>query len=372
MDTVGDWLGLVHDHWPPAQAASWDAVGLHVGDPAWPVARVLVALDVTPEVVDEAAAVEHTLLLVHHPLLFRPLARLTPSSASGRTALAAARAGVAVAAAHTNLDVAGDGTGTSDPVARVLGLQDAVALSSDLRDDGRVKLVTFVPPGHTEALLDALADAGAGTIGAYERCSFRVRGSGTFRPGDGAEPYSGTHEQDAAEDEDRLEVEVPRGRVAAVVAALRTAHPYDEVAYDLVPRLAGAEVGFGRVGDLPSPLPLREVATRLRDGLPAPHLRVGGAPELEVTRVAIVGGSGGSFVGAALAAGAQVLVTGDVDHHTALDARTQGLAVLDAGHHGTEHAALPAWREALLADAQDRRLGADVVLSTVDTDPWWS
>lgn len=370
MPTVADWLSLVHAHWPPGDAASWDQVGLHVGDPSAEVVRVLVALDVTPEVVAEAAQVPGTLLLAHHPLLFRPLGRLTPTTAAGRTALAAAAAGVAVAAAHTNLDVAADGTGTSDPVLRVLGITGAAPLSVDLRDDARVRLVTFVPPDATERVLDAMAAAGAGTVGDYDRCSFRVRGTGTFRPGPAAEPHSGEVGRDAAEEEDRLEVEVPRGRVAAVVAALRAAHPYEEVVHDLLPRLTGQDVGLGRVGDLPQPLPLGELAALLRDGLPSPHLRVGGDPDAVVSRVAAVGGSGGSKVAAALGAGADVLVTGDVDHHTALDARTQGLAIVDAGHHGTEHPAMRHLVDALRADARAAGLAGEVVLSQVDTDPW--
>ncbi len=369
MDTVEDWLRLVDAHWPTAQASSWDAPGLHVGDPAWPVARVLVGLDVTRAVVDEAAEVEHTLVLAHHPLLLRGIERVTPSSPGGAIALRAARAGVAIAAAHTNLDVARDGTGTSDPVADVLGLVDRRPLTSGLEEAAQVKLVTFVPPAHTEAVLDAVAAAGAGRIGDYERCSFRVRGTGTFTPGAGTDPFSGTVGEPAAEEEDRLEAVVPRRRAGDVVRALLDAHPYDEVAYDLVP-LLGASAGFGWVGRLPTPTPLGEVATRLRDDLPAPHLRCAGGRERVVTTVAVVGGSGGSLAGAALAAGADVLVTGDMKHHDTLDLLAQGLAVVDAGHHATEVAAMPAWIAALRRDAEGSGLRAPVIASSVDTDPW--
>jgi dinuclear metal center YbgI/SA1388 family protein len=369
-ETVGDWLGLVHDLYPPAQAHDWDSVGLQVGAADWPVSRVLVTLDVTSAVVAEAAEQPDTLVLAHHPLLFRPLARLTPETAAGRIALAAARASVAVVAAHTNLDVTGDGAGTSDPVARALGLVDAVPLTTDVRDHDQLKLVVFVPTEDTEAVLDALAAAGAGGVGEYERCSFRVTGTGTFRPGPGADPHVGTVGEDAAVTEDRLEVEVPRRRVGAVVAALLAAHPYEEVAYDLYPRVTGADVGIGRVGDLPQPMPLRAVAARVRDGLPAPHTRVAGTPDRLVRRVAVVGGSGMSYVGAARAAGADVLVTGDAKHHEVLDALELGLAVVDAGHHATEAAALPAWVERLTAGAQARGLVAPLVRSAVSTVPW--
>jgi dinuclear metal center YbgI/SA1388 family protein len=369
-DTVGAWLQLVHDRYPPADAASWDHVGLQVGDPAWPVARVLVSLDVTGDVIDEAAAVPGTVVLAHHPLLFRPLAGLTPDTASGRTALHAATARVAVVAAHTNLDVARDGAGTSDPVADVLGLVDRRPLTTELRDRDRVKLVTFVPDGHVDAVLDALAGAGAGTIGDYERCAFRVRGQGTYRPRPGADPYAGAVGEVSVEDEVRLEVELPRRRSGDAVRALLASHPYEEVAYDLLPLLDGARVGFGIVGRLSEPQPLAEVAARIRDGLPAPHLRTAGDLDRPVATVATVGGAGDGLIGAALASGADLYVTGDLRHHVTLDALEQGLALIDAGHHATESAALPAWIARLRDDAALRGLTAPVVASKVPTVPW--
>jgi dinuclear metal center YbgI/SA1388 family protein len=369
-DRVGDWMALVHDRYPPAHAASWDHVGLQVGDPAWPVERVLVTLDVTADVVAEASEGPPTLVLAHHPLLFRPLTSLTPTTASGRTALLAASNRVAVAAAHTNLDVARDGAGTSDPVARVLDLREVRPLTTELREGETLKLVTFVPPEAVEAVLDALAGAGAGRIGDYERCSFRVRGTGTFRPGPSADPYSGTVGEDAAEDEYRLEVELPRRRAGAVVAALVAAHPYEEVAYDLVPLVDGAEVGFGVVGTLPTPHRLADVAATVRGRLPAPHLRYAGDPDREVTTVAVVGGAGDSLIGAAAGAGADVYVTGDLRHHVTLDALELGLALIDAGHHATEVAAMPIWLERLRQEATRRELSATVVASSVPTVPW--
>lgn len=370
MDTVGDWLGLVGEHWPAAQASSWDAPGLHVGAADWPVARVLVTLDVTAEVIDEAAQEDHTLVLAHHPLLLGGLDRLTPTTAGGRLALQAATNRVAVAAAHTNLDVARDGTGTSDPVANVLDLRRVRPLTTELRDSRDVKLVVFVPNAHTDAVLDAIAGAGGGGIGTYERCSFRVAGTGTFTPLDGADPHVGVIGEPHEEPEYRLEVLVPRSRLGAVTTALRAAHPYEEVAYDVLPLVDGAEVGFGRIGRLPTPTRLEDVAATLREHLPSPHLRTAGDRDREITTVATVGGSGMSLLGAAAGAGADLYVTGDVKHHDVLDALAMGMTVIDAGHHGTEHAAMPAFRDALEADAEAAGLSAEVTLSEVDTDPW--
>lgn len=373
-DTVGGWVAAVDALVPERTAEHWDHVGLQVGDPAAAVTAVLLCLDVTDGTLDEAAARGAELVLAHHPLLFRPLERLTPATAAGRLALRAARAGIAVMAAHTNLDRAVPGT--TDPIATVLGLRDVRALEPAAPPPGpaRVKLVTFVPAAATAAVLAALADTGAGRIGAYEACAFRVPGTGTFRPQAGAAPAVGERGVLNEVVEDRVEVVVPAAALPAVVAALRAAHPYEEVAWDAVPLLelppAGRGPGVGLVGDLPAPLRLRDVADALALGLPAPGLRVAGDLDAPVRRVAACGGAGDAYVDAAIAADADVYVTGDLRHHPALDARTLGLAVVDAGHFAVEAAALPAFRERLAAVAADRDLGARLLASSVVTDPW--
>lgn len=370
-DTVAGWLRVLHDRYPPTQAASWDNVGLQVGDPDWPVEQVLVTLDVTEPVLAEAGEVAHTLVLAHHPLLFRPLTRLTPETAAGRLVLRAATHRIAVAAAHTNLDVTDDGAGTNDPLVALLGLSEVRPLTTELREGHRLKLVTFVPPEAVETVLDAVSAVGAGRIGDYERCSFRVEGTGTFRPLPGTQAYSGSGVgQDASERELRLEVELPRSRAGVVVAALLDTHPYDEVAYDLLPLLDGATTGFGRIGHLPAPLRLEELAARIRTGLPAPHLRFAGDPDREMVRVAIVGGAGDSLLDAARVSGADVYVTGDLRHHVTLDAVALGLQLIDAGHHAMEVAALPAFRQRVEASARGVGLRAPVVASRIPTVPW--
>lgn len=368
-DRVADWVRLVAAAYPPSDAEDWDAPGLQVGDPDAHVARVLVSLDVTSAVVAEAAEVPGSLVVAHHPLLLRPLARLTPATAPGRVALAAARAGVAVVAAHTNLDVATDGAGTSDPLVAVLGLVEVRPLVAPLRAGGTV-VVTYVPAEALERVLDAVADAGAGRIGAYERCAFTAPGVGRFRATEGTDPYVGGVGRDARVDEVRLEVQVADGSAAGVVAALRRAHPYEEAVVHVLERREANGRGIGRIGRLPTATTLRALADRVAEGLPAPHLRRAGDPDRPVERVAVVGGGGRSLVGAARAAGADVLVTGDLDHHTALDALELGLALVDAGHHATEVAAMPAF-VARLAELADRQgLGATVVGSSVSTAPW--
>ena len=374
-DTVGDWVGLVDHLWPEAHAESWDATGLQVGDPGAGVEAVLLCLDVTPATLDEAGRLDADLVIAHHPLLFRPLDRLTPATAAGQLALRAAASGIALLAAHTNFDRAVPGT--SDPVAHLLeleALRPLVPASATGRE--RVKLVVFVPVDHTEAVLEALAGAGAGWIGEYDSCSFRVTGTGTFRPSEQANPYAGERGRLHEEVEDRLEIVVERAALPDVVAALRDTHPYEEVAFDVYPlteqATAGTQrvAGLGLVGELPAPQPLRAVADTLALGLPSPHLRVVGDLDRPVRRVAVCGGAGDGLVGTAHRAGADVYVTGDLRHHPALDAATSGLALIDAGHYDTEAPALRGAMQLLAQAARDRGLGARLLASEVVTRPW--
>lgn len=372
-DRIADWVALVDASYPERDAEGWDQVGLQVGDPDQPVRAVLVCLDVTAGTLDEARDRGADLLLAHHPLLFRPLAALTPATAPGRLALRAARAGIGVLAAHTNLDAAVPGT--TDPIADVLGLVDVRPLvPRHPGGDPGTTLTTFVPVADTARVLGALADAGAGRVGDYDRVSFRVTGTGSFRPVPGAHPAVGEPGVATEVAEDRVEVLVPTPLLGAVVAALRAAHPYQEVVWDAHPRApdpGGARGrGLGLVGELPDPRPLRAVADALAAGLPSPHLRVVGDLDRVVRRVAACGGAGDSLIPQALAAGADVHVTGDLRHHVALDAWTQGLALVDAGHHATEAPALAAFRDTLAAAADVRGLGARLLASDCRTEPW--
>lgn len=377
---VADWVDVLDGIYPQADAEPWDHVGLQVGAPDAPVTRVHVALEVTEAVLGEAQAAGADLLLTHHPLLFRPLPALTPATAPGRLALAAAGAGIAVVAAHTNFDVAAQATTT--PIVDLLDLRGVTPLSPRPGGDpGQVKLVTFVPQDATSQVIAALAEAGAGVIGEYEACTFRVTGTGTFRPSAAADPAIGARQVDNEVTEDRLEVVLGRDAVPAARAALLAAHPYEEVAHDVYPLLPapapgdrggewGGDRGLGRVGDLPQPRTLGDVAAVLARGLDNPHLRLAGDPAQHVTRVAACGGAGESLCDAALAAGAEVYVTGDLRHHVTLDARTQGLALIDAGHYATEAAAMGIFADRLTAAAAARGLAAPIVRSTVRTDPW--
>lgn len=362
MATVGDWLTILDRFFPPSLAEPWDNVGLQAGDRSWPADRVLVALDPTLEVIREASARGCGLLITHHPLVFRPLAGLDLANPVARAVGEALAAEAAVVACHTNADAARPGV--SDALAEALGLEVSAVLRPSEGDD-RVKLVTFVPSGETVKVLDALALAGAGVIGEYTHCSFRVAGTGTFLPSEVATPAVGERGRLNEVPEDRLEVVVPRERLSGAIRAMIRAHPYEEVAYDVYPLATPGRAGAGRLAEVEEDLAGHDLVARCRDRLGA-RVRAAGDLDRRVRTVALCAGAGASLIPDALRAGADAFVTGDLKHHQALDAVAAGLTVIDAGHHATEWPFVTALTR-VLAVAMP---GAEVSASETPTDPF--
>jgi dinuclear metal center YbgI/SA1388 family protein len=344
---VRDIVAAIDELAPFDLAEDWDHVGLQVGTPDDDVEGVLVTLEADEAALDEAARRDCGVVLAHHPLIFKPLARLTDDDAHARVALRAARERIAVVVCHTNLDKARGGL--ADIVAELLGLRDAQPLQPAAVD--WLKLIAFVPPPDADRVRAALFAAGAGVIGEYEHCSWGVEGQGTFFPTEGASPVIGAPGRDETVTELRLEVVFPRRLRRQVMAAYVTAHPYEEPAFDIVPvENVVSSLGLGRVGRLPEPAPLAELAARVAGALGQPSLRYAGDGDRLVRRVACLPGSGGAAIAAGVAAIADVLVTGDVKYHEARDALDQGLALIDAPHDVTEEAAVLRW-SATLGDA---------------------
>jgi dinuclear metal center YbgI/SA1388 family protein len=361
MTSAGEWIDLLDQWYPPSWAEEWDNSGLQVGDRSWPAERALVALDPTEDVVAEAADRGCGLLVTHHPLLFRPVSRLDVAEPVGRALQAALAARVVLVACHTNADVALPGV--SDALASVLDLE-VTGVLEETRSGERVKLVTFVPVEATAKVLDAIAGAGGGVIGEYSHCSFRVRGTGTFLPSENADPAVGERGALNEVEEDRLEVVVPKDRLAAAVQAMVDAHPYEEVAYDAYSLAPGGGLGLGRVARPREPITAAELADRCQAKLGS-AVRVAGDARRELRTVGVCGGSGASLIPVALRAGVDAYVTGDVKHHDALEGAAQGLAIVDAGHHATE------WPFVLHLAARLREAGlGEVLVSDISTDPF--
>ena len=366
MTRVRDLVAAVGAAAPWGQAAEWDRVGLHVGDADAEIAGVLVALDATPAVVDEAAARGCSVLLTHHPLLFKPVARVTADDPVGALVLRMARAGVAHVAAHTNLDASA--AGVSIALAEGLGL-DNVRVLAPLADAMRL-VVTYAPSEAADAVRAALAEAGAGRIGRYDACSFSSDGTGRFMPLDGATPAVGSVGVSEEAREVRIEALVPSWSLRDAITALKGAHPYEAPVVFAAP-VAGVapREGFGALGDLPAAEALGAFLDRVARALGTPALRHTGDPDRPVRRVAVCGGSGLSFLPDALRQGADAFVTADVTYHRWAEALapdgTPRIALVDAGHYETERAA-----ETLLADIATAALpGVPVLRTRLQTDP---
>jgi dinuclear metal center YbgI/SA1388 family protein len=318
---------------PTDLAEGWDNSGLQVGDPAAGVNRALVALTPLPEVFDEAEEAGADFLLFHHPLLFAPLKSVNTGSYPGDLVSRAARNNLTVYAAHTSYDAAPEGVSVA--LARALALCGQLEIISP-RGSLR-KLVVFVPADHAEAVAEALAGAGAGRIGDYTRCTFRSPGTGTFLPGEGSDPYLGERGRLERVDEVRLETVVPTHLARDAVDAATAAHPYEEVALDVYPVEGTPEgCGYGRIGALPEPMGPDDLRAHVSRSLGFPAGLVAEGGRAEIRRVAVLGGSGGSFLREVAASGAEAYVTGDLDYHDALLAESLGLAAIDAGHAATE------------------------------------
>lgn len=365
---LADLVGLLNGLYAPALAEDWDNVGLQVGDPTTEIERILVCLDAEEIAIEEAQRLNAQLVVSHHPLIFKPLKRLTPSDETGRTLFRAIRNEIAVYSAHTNLDRAADGL--NDWLAQRLGLENCQPLEKP-QAAGFYKLVVFVPRGHEAALMDALFAAGAGQVGEYDRCSFRSAGTGSFRGSADTDPFIGQPGEPAEADEFRLETIVAGGRLAKVLARMLKVHPYEEVAYDLIP-LANtrSDIGLGRIGRLAEKIGLQQFAEQVREQLNVSSVRLVGDAEQKISKIAVCGGSGASLLSEALRQGADCLVTGDIKYHDAQRARAEGLALIDAGHFGTEQFMVAELSLRLRKVLAERQLPIEVIEMTAEQDPF--
>ncbi|WP_344168531.1 Nif3-like dinuclear metal center hexameric protein [Kribbella lupini] len=356
----------------PAWAESWDAVGLVTGDPEQPVGKVLFAVDPMRAVVDEAIDGGFDLIVSHHPLLLRGVNSVATTTPKGRVVHDLIRNQVALIVCHTNADNANPGV--SDALAAALGLRDTRPLKA-MPSAPMDKLVVYVPVDETQAMIDALAAAGAGRIGDYDRAAWSTTGEGTFRPLEGANPTIGEVGAIEVVQESRVEMILPRHRRRAVVEAMRAAHSYEEPAYDVL-ELASlpSQLGGGRIGSLDEPLSLREFAARVDRGLPKTEhgVRVSGDPERIIRTVAVCGGAGDSELDRVRAAGVDAYVTADLRHHPATEARAyaDGPALVDVAHWASEWPWLADAERLLTAGLAERGSTVDTHISTLRTDAW--
>ena len=364
---LADIIDVLETAYPPGLAQDWDSVGLVCGDPAETVEAVTVAVDATAAVVAEVP--EGGLLLAHHPLLLRGVDTVAADTAKGALIHQMIRTRRSLFTAHTNADAASPGV--SDALAQALNLTVEEVLAPTPTGPDLDKWVVFVPVDDADAVRTAMFDAGAGQIGDYSHCSWSVTGTGQFLPHDGATPAIGSVGSVERVREDRVEVIAPAGRRPHVLAALRSAHPYEEPAFDIFTLApVPGNVGLGRVGVLARPEPLPAFVSRVHDALPTTSwgVRACGDADTRVSRVAVCGGAGDSLLDVVAGAGVQAYVTADLRHHPADEhRRASDVALIDVAHWASEY---PWCHQAagLLRDHFGEAL--TVRVSAIRTDPW--
>ena len=317
---------------PPSYQESYDNSGLITGSPDWEATGVLITLDCTEPVVQEAITRGCNLIVAHHPIVFKGLKKITGRTYVERTVIKAIENRIAIYAIHTNLDHVA--TGVNRKICEKLGLKNIRILAP--KTDVLSKLVTFIPRENAETVMQALYQAGAGQIGNYQNCSFQTEGTGTFMPNAQATPYIGqTHQQESVH-EVRGEVIFPQHLEQAVLKALRAAHPYEEVAYYLSSlRNEHQEVGAGMTGELETPLEPIEFLKRLKNNMALQTLRHTRLLQGSIQKVAVCGGSGSFLLPQAIRSKSDIFITADFKYHEFFDAEDK-IVVADIGHYESE------------------------------------
>ena len=352
-------------------AESWDHVGLLSGSPSARINRVLITLDLTRSVADEAIAGAADLLVCYHPPIFKPMVDLRLGGNNPENlAVELASKNIWIYSPHTALDAAPGGT--NDTLANLLGVPVCGSMSYRATAGRYLKLVTFVPESAVERVAEAVYKAGAGHIGPssrYSQCSFRTPGTGTFFGDEGAVPAVGQKGQLERVSEIRFETVLPATLAGAVVAALKQAHPYEEPAFDLLMmENPPADVGLGRLAELKTPLSLQSLAGRIRQSLHLAQVQLIGRKNERLRRLAIVAGSAGRLPLEALKRGEvfDCVITGELKHHDMLALRAAGLSAICLGHAESEKPVLMALRNRL----RQEFTALSISISRLDPTPY--
>lgn len=360
-------IQLFEEFAPKHLAIEGDKIGLQIGSLNKEVKRVMVTLDVLESVVDEAIEKQIDLIIAHHPPIFSPLAQVNDRSTAGKITMKCIQHDIAVYVAHTNLDVCSGGV--NDWMSEAIGLRDTKVLVPTY-EEPVYKLSVFVPSTHAQDVSRALGKAGAGHIGDYADCQFRVSGTGQFTPLEGTDPFIGRPHETEQVDEVKIETVVRESQKKRVLKAMKDAHPYEEVAYDLMrDEIDGHVFGLGRIGRLEQTMTLEQFAEHVKTSFGVEGVRVVGDPRRSIEKVAVLGGDGNKYVSAAHFKGADAYVTGDLYFHVAHDAMALGLAVVDPGHH-VESIMKQGVIDVLSKKFEKAKINVDLIQSVANTNPF--
>lgn len=349
---------------PKNLAEDYDNVGLIIGKKESEIKRIMVCLDVTSKVVEEAVGKSVDLIVSHHPFIFKGLKRINGDDVKGSIIYNLIKNNIAVYSAHTNLDIA-DG-GVNESLAKVLGLCNLQNLKKH-RILKLYKVAVFIPKEDVDKVRDAMSEAGAGWIGNYSDCTFMTNGIGTFKPLEGTNPYIGLKGKLEHVNEVKLETIVSQEKLHNVIDKMIKAHPYEEVAYDIYSlSMDGKEYGLGKVGTLKNSETLNNFISSVKEKLNVKNVRVIGNIDKKIKKVAVFCGSYDENCNKTVISKADVLVTGDIKYHTAIDMAEMGMCVIDAGHFNTERIIVPK----LVNILNEQFENLDIFSNTVEKDPF--
>ena len=322
------------EDWIPKEIA-WqkDNVGLQVGSPDREINNILLCLELTSNVVDEAIKKNCNLIISHHPLLFHPLKKIDLQRDKNSNLIEKLiKNDINLYSEHTNLDFTKNGV--SFELAKILGLKNIEFLVN--LHSNQYKLVVFVPETHVKRVSDAMFNSGGGVIGEYINCSFRTEGEGTFRGSAASKPSIGRKEKNEIVKEVRLEILVDSWKIDAVIKALKKEHPYEEPAFDIYPlKNKNINHGSGAIGEFENYLPTTDFLSLVSKKLKTKGLKYSKGKNNRIKKVALCGGSGGEFLANAIQSGADAYVTADIKYHNFHDADGK-ILLIDAGHYETE------------------------------------
>ncbi len=364
--TVADVVQVMETIAPPDLAQPWDNTGLLAGDTAAACRRILLCVDLTPPVLAEAMAWACDLIVAYHPLLLKPVNRLSAAAEGPESVLfRAIAADIAVYCPHTALDAAPGGT--NDVLAGMCGLTEVEPFEYTTAGPRQSKVVTFVPHEQADRVAGAMFAAGAGRIGDYAMCSYRLRGRGTFFGLAGTDPRVGRKGRLEQVEETRLEVITADSRLPEVINALLSAHPYEEPAYDIYPLSPPPGFGIGRVGTLPTGTTLAGLARRLKRACGSGRVELVGRAATAVRRAAVCVGSAGLLpFEKPRSADCDVVVTGEMRHHDALTLLRNGRTAILLGHWESERPIL----SVLGSRLEEALRGVRVAVSRKDASPF--
>ena len=361
---ITDVIKTLEQLFPKHLAYDKDPIGLHLGNVNRPLTKALITLDVTMAVIDEAIEAGVNLIVAHHPFIYRPLASINTNTPKGRMIEKCIKHDICIYSMHTNFDIADNGM--NDCLAKTIGLTQISPLIPTKREEYS-KLIIYVPLTHVEVVRETMAAQEVGQIGNYSHCTFATTGVGSFKPLEGSHPFIGTTNEVEFVEEVKIEGIIKTQSLAKAIAAIKAAHPYEEMAYDVYAldvTMPGAQYSLGRLGTLEQPMLAKDYIQHIKQALNLSHARFIGNLDKKIKTVAIIGGSGSSYMGPVKAKKADLFITGDVGFHDAQDALDMGLNILDGGHHAEyvmkEH----------VASLLNERLGHVAIASAISTEPF--